>query len=207
MAQCRPCNDPNFPVPDGIIDYNAAAISIISGGQIEFGFLNIQNYRNGVTITNGTILGITVCDCASEFGADPVANSSITGWELYFDTDDASIQGTSAANTLPLCLIEAEASTRIGMAGVVYNGRQPLNTQGLPPTPIAQEAAAPPSRDWNTDQVNITYYCAVPPTNADCVGAGQIFPLIDDPVIPDYYTVSASFTLVPICAACADPFY
>jgi hypothetical protein len=207
LAQCTPCND---PAPMGIVDYNSARISILSGGVIEFNFLNINDYKNGITLTNKTVLGISICNCDSEFGADPVAGSSITGWDLYFDTDDAVIQGSNPANTLPLCFIEAEADVRAGMVGVLFNGRQPLNNEGLPPLPLASEDVAPltiPDRFWTTDQLNISYYLAVPPTNADCDGIGQFFPLIDSPVSGDYYTVSVSFTLVPRCATCIDTSY
>lgn len=211
FAQCTPCND---PAPVGIIDYNSARIVMLSGGNVNFNFNSIDDFKNGITLSNQTILGIHFCDCNSEFGADPVAGSSISGWDLYFDTDDANIAGQNPANTLPLCMLEAEATPRtFSMADptITYNGRQPLNTQGAGGmTPVVEETTvlpATPSRTWNNDQIFITYYFAVPPTNATCIGAGQNFPIIDDPVDADYYTVTASFTLVPRCVSCADPFY
>jgi hypothetical protein len=213
-AQCTPCNDPGFPVPDGVIDFNQARISIIAGGNIEFNFGNIQQYSSGLSLTNATILGITICDCPSEGGgsADPVANSTLDGWELYFDTDDANFTGQDPANTLPLCILEAEATPRVGMVGVNFNGRQPLGVQPTTAMPLADESTvlpATPSRVWTTDQMFITYFCGVPPTNADCLAAGQNFPFINDPPLADYYTATVSFTLVPLFSGgiSYDPFY
>ncbi len=143
IAQCTPCND---PAPVGIIDFNSARISVIAGGNLEFNFLSIQDYVTGITLTDKTILGISVCDCASEFGADPVVGSTLSGWDLYFDTDDANFQGQNGANTIPLCVVEAVAAPQLGMAGVTFNPRQPLKPPGLPATPLASEVIVSPNR-------------------------------------------------------------
>lgn len=208
FGQCTPCDD---PAPVGIVDYNSARISILSGGNLEFSFQNISDYENGVTLLNKTVIGISICDCSSEVGTDPIANSSITGWDLYFDTDDNQLTGSNPANTLPLCFLEAEATIRSGLAGVNVTGRQALEQEGSPATPIATESTDPltiSDRFWSSDQLNISYYLAVPPTNAICTGSGNTFPLINQGnIVGDFYTATISFTLVPRCTACIDVSY
>lgn len=225
FGQCLPCTDPNFPIPDGIVDYNAARISMLGGSHVEFNFNTISDYKCGLVLSNASIIGITICNCPQSEGLPSPPNENEVGttlvkWELYFDSNDGNIAG-QGGGSLPLCVIEAEASTRIGMGGtVIYNGRQPLDVQGAPPTPIAEEDTDPasPSRAWNMDQMNITYYCGVPSnwppcgvgvpvTNANCAGL-QDFPFINDPPEGDMYIINASFTLVPIFnGGSFDPFY
>lgn len=209
LGQCTPCED---PAPVGVVDYNSARISILSGGSVDFNFLNIEDYKSGITLNNYTVLGITICNCNSSAGADPVAGSNITGWDLYMDTDDTEFTGSDPVNTLPLCFMEAEATIRSGMAGAGVNvtGRQTLAVEGAADR-IAFDDVAPATitdRFWSTDQVNISYYFAVPPTNVTCTGIGRTFPLINDgALVGDYYTASISFTLVPRCAVCIDVAY
>lgn len=205
FAQCTPCND---PAPVGIIDYNSARISILSGGNVEFNFLNLNDYKAGKTLTNKTVLGISICDCNSTAGADPIANSGITGWDLYFDTDDTEFVGSDPANTLDLCFLEAQATIRNGLVGIITNGFQVLDQEGSPPLPLASEDVNPAiiaAKVWSTDQLNITYRFASE-FNVSCL-PGQAFPLINSPVVGDYYTVTVSFTLVPRCGACFDTAY
>jgi hypothetical protein len=193
----------------GIIDYNSARISLLTGGNLNFNFLNLNEYKNGITLENYTVLGITICDCASEMGADPVAGSTITGWDLYIDTDEPFLTGSIPGNFIPLCFLEAEASTRNGLIGVNYTGRQVLRQHGNSER-IAFDDNTPfsiDSRFWTNDQMNISYFLAVPPTNADCIADNIYFPIINSSVIPDYYTITISFTLVPRCTSCVDTHY
>ena len=156
---------------------------------------------------------ITICNCDADEGTGTIAGTDITGWDLYFDTDDADFQGSDAGNTIPLCFLEAEASNRMGLppsGTITYNGRQPLDQEGTPTTPLVSEDVDPATisdRIWSSHQVNISYYFAVPPTNATCTGLGESFPLINSPKTGDYYTASVSFTLVPRCASCTDTAY
>jgi hypothetical protein len=205
FSQCSPCSD---PPPLGVIDYNSARLSLLTGSNLNFNFSSLNDYKNGITLEDFTVLGITICDCTSEIGADPVAGSTITGWDLYMDTDEPFLNG-SPGNTLPLCFLEAEASTRNGLVGVNYTGRQTLRQHGSSDR-IAFDDSSPftiSNRFWASDQMNISYYLAVPPTNADCIADGYFFPLINSNVIPDYYTITISFTLVPRCTACVDTHY
>ena len=199
LGQCIPCPAPD-PDPEQN-PYNSARIVVLSGGNVEFNFRSIQDYRTGLTKTNATVLGISICNCPGN------ADTQITGWELYFDTDDTEFVGQDPLNTLPLCMLEAGAQPRIGWVGNdVQFSQEPL--YNIPaPNPIAWETAnpvgTPIDRSWSQDQINISYYFAVPPTNAACIGV-QEFPLINDPVLGDFYMVSVSFTLIPICNVCTD---
>lgn len=206
FSQCTPCNDPGGA---GIIDFNSARISILSGGNVEFNFLNLNDYKDGKTLTDKTVLGISICDCNSTAGADPVAGSNITGWDLYFDTDDTEFSGIDPANSLPLCFIEAQAVPRpgSGLVGLVSSGYQVLVNEGDPTTPLISEDVAPATiadRLWTNDQLNISYRFASP-LNLSCPGVS--FPLINSPVVGDYYTITISFALVARCPVCVDPHY
>lgn len=201
VSQCNPCNLATVPP-----DYNSARISMISGGSLEFNFLNLTHYQNGITKANNTVIGINICNCASS-GID--ANSNITGWDLYMDTDDTEFVGSNPANTLPLCFLEAEATVRSGLAGVNgVNTRQPLVTYDGTATALASDpigGGTITDLTWNADQLNITYYLGVLPTNAICAAIPRTFPIINDgAVVPDYYSASISFTLVPRCGVCVD---
>ena len=201
VSQCNPCNLATVPP-----DYNSARISMISGGSLEFNFLNLTHYQNGITKANNTVIGINICNCASS-GID--ANSNITGWDLYMDTDDTEFVGSNPANTLPLCFLEAEATVRSGLAGVNgVNTRQPLVTYDGTATALASDlpgGGTITDLTWNADQLDITYYLGVLPTNATCAAIPRTFPIINDgAVVPDYYSASISFTLVPRCGVCAD---
>lgn len=208
-SQCAPCAGVGLAV-----DYNSARISMLTANSLSFEFLSLEDYENGKTLTNATVIGLNICDCNTEA---TVANSTITGWELYFDTDDAAFTGLNPANTIPLCFLEAEASDRnnpgtlsLTSADITYNGRQPLDQEGVPTTPLVSEDVSPATianREWSSHQLNISYYFAVLPTNATCTGLGESFPLINSPKNGDYYTATVSFTLVPVCGSCIDPAY
>jgi hypothetical protein len=208
-SQCSPCVD---PAPVGIIDYNSARISLLSGSEIQLFFNTIADYKNGVQLDEAVILGVSVCDCTSEGGgaADPVLNSTITGYSLYFDSDDAFFEGVGG-NTLPLCFLEASASVFNGFAApnITISGvRRELETIPSSVGALFAEDSSPVTitdRFWTTDQVAITFYAGVAPANATCA---VTFPVIEATnLFPDFYSGTVSFTLVPTCGACVDPNY
>lgn len=203
-AQCTPCND---PAPALNIDFNSAALNIMKGANLEFNFQTISDYRDGITMNDATVLGVSICDCVSEGGGspDPYPGSTITGYSIYFDSDDAQFNGMSGA-TLPLCILEASASVHQGYTvnNITTSGiRRPLGAYPTGEGAIFQEDSNPAtisSRDWSTDQISIDYFMGVAPANGGC---GATYPLLSATgLTPDAYFVTISFTLVPECTNC-----
>lgn len=211
FGQCSPCND---PAPVGIIDYNSARISMLAGSNVDFNFQTINDYKNGISKTNSTIMGISICNCNSEGGTspDPIAGSTITGYSIYFDTDDAEFTGLNPANSLPLCALEASAAVLAGFAAsavTIAGTKVALDQIPNASGPIFQEDNSPlqiTDRFWTTDQISIDYFMGVAPASGPCALA---VPLIDAAggYVPDSYYVTVSFTLVPECTVCVDPAY
>jgi hypothetical protein len=208
FGQCSPCND---PAPVGIIDFNSARISVLAGSSVEFNFQTIDDYKNGISKTNSTVMGISVCNCNSEGGTslDPVGGSTITGYSIYFDTDDAQFTGLSPSNSLPLCALEALANTSSGFAASAVTISNTKVALGQIPTvggAIFKEdngVNVITDRFWTTDQISIDYFMGVAPGIGGCTLA---VPFIDAAggYVPDSYYVTVSFTLVPECTTCTD---
>ncbi len=210
-GQCSPCND---PAPVGIIDYNSARLSMLSGSSVDFNFQTISDYKNGITKSNSTVMGISICNCNSEGGtsADPIAGSTITGYSIYLDTDDPNFTGLNPVNSLPLCALEASATVSAGFAAsavTVTGTKVALDQIPTAGGPIFQEDNSPlqiADRFWTTDQISIDYFMGVSPASGPCALS---VPFIDAAggYVPDAYYVTISFTLVPECTVCIDPNY
>ena len=99
--------------------WNTARLSVIEGGTVEFNFNSFDEYENGITSTNGTVLGITIANLA--------AGSALASWTLDFETDlgATSLQG-QGTNTLDLDVIELTASENFGFAGETVTFSGPL---------------------------------------------------------------------------------
>lgn len=157
---------------------NYARLVVIYGNNIPFNFNTISDYENGIRIEDGTILGITMVDSASNL-------PTVHGFDLQMKTfnGQAVIQG-SGANSLPLNSIEVEASDFSGLGAAIYSGLQPLSPGW---TKLVQytDGAAPPFNDLNysTHQIRISYEC------------GKNISLLGE--VSDYYNVEIEFELIP----------
>ena len=62
-----------------------------------------DDYKNGISKTNSTVMGISICNCNSEGGTSRIliAGSTITGYSIYFDTDDAEFTGLNPVKFAP----------------------------------------------------------------------------------------------------------
>ncbi|MCB0431399.1 MAG: hypothetical protein H6585_10450 [Flavobacteriales bacterium] len=169
-------------VPGFSQDYNTARLSVLSGGDIPFYFNTIKKYQDGIEITDGTTLGITIADLPTE---PPIVGSTLTGWSLEFDSYNAqpTIQG-SGANTLNLNTIQVEATNNLGLdpADANYYGYKDLTVAGevLMDTNFAGHLNC----DWSTCQVNLSYQAGI--ANGSLLGE-----------TPDYYTVEIEVILIP----------
>jgi hypothetical protein len=157
---------------------NYARLVVIYGNSIPFNFNTIDNYKSGIRIDDGTILGISM--------VDSVANlPTVHGFDLNMRTfnGQVTIQG-SGGNSLPLSAIEVEATDFSGLGGAMFTGLQPLSPGW---TQLVQytDPLAPPFNDLNyaTHQIRISYECG---RNGSLLGETS-----------DYYNVEIEFELIP----------
>ncbi|UTW63365.1 hypothetical protein KFE98_04180 [bacterium SCSIO 12741] len=145
--------------------------------------------KNGITLTDYTVIGITMVD-SNQVGHD------LTGFELQFRAFNGATQitGENPLNFLPLSEIEVEASDNgIGTAPgvIIFNdglgGPQELDQVFKNCVEYTEAAAlgAPVfnSLDAASHQINISYRC------------GDGGSLLGMPA--DYYSVEIEFQLIP----------
>ena len=158
--------------------WNTARLSVIEGGTVEFNFNSFNEYENGITSTNGTVLGITIANLA--------AGSALASWTLDFATDLGATDFTGpGTNTLDLSTIQLTASENFGFAGETVTFSGPLALTAASQTLVSTSDTDLLNIDWTTHQVNITYDCGTTAGNN----------LLEE--TPGYYTVEIEFTLEP----------
>ena len=150
---------------------NVARLTNIIGSHIEFNFNSIDKIRNGISIPNGTTLGVTMED---------LTGGTMTGWHIDFESYLA--QGTidDGPNSIPLNVIEVTASNALGLgtAQTVYSPSQFLSTVSQT---LVTSTVFP--ANGNTHQINLSYDCGV--TNSVMGHPGG------------YYTVDIEILLIP----------
>ena len=166
--------------------YNTARLTVLSGGNIPFNFNSIEKYENGIEITNGTLLGITIVDIPSEFVPPFAPNSTLAGWSLEFQSfnGQTTILG-GGTNTLDLNTIQVQATNQLGLAPTInatYTGYQDLSVAGN--VLFSTTDAAHLNTDFSTHQINLTYQCGM--ANGSLLGE-----------TPDYYVVEIEVLLIP----------
>ncbi len=162
-------------------EYNYARLSVLYGGNIPFNFKTIDNFKNGIRIDNGTVIGVSLVD-SNQVGA------TLEGFTIRFRSfnSQANIEGSS--NNLPLSYIQVEASNNIGLPApdANYTGLQTLTTNWVNVVEYTQNPVTPPdfiNLDWANHQINISYECGV--ANS----------LLGEPA--DYYSVEIEIELIP----------
>ncbi len=160
-------------------EYNYARLTVIYGADIPFNFRSINNYKNGITITNGTVLGITLADSNQ-------AGVSLEGFDLRFRSFNSQANIEGSVYDIPLSTIELEASNNIGLGAATYTGLKELSTSWTNLVEYTQNPINPPAFSdliWSNHQVNISYSCGV--TNT-LLGEES-----------DYYSVEIEIELIP----------
>lgn len=155
---------------------NTARITTLIGSHIEFNFNAIDKYRNGIRITNGTTLGISLED---------LTGGTLIGWHIDMQSflSQPTIDG-GGGNSLPLNVIQVEASDASGNLGTAsFNGLQDLAISPgvelmstVDPTHIPANAS--------THQINLSYECGI--ANGSLLGSTA-----------DYYTIEVEVILIP----------
>lgn len=155
---------------------NTARLTTLIGSHIEFNFNSIDKYRNGIRITDGTTLGISMED---------LSGGTLIGWHLDVQSflSQPTLDG-GGGNSLPLNIIQIEATDASGNLGTAnFNGLQDLsiapgNELMNTTDPIHIPANA------NTHQVNLSYECGI--ANGSLLGSTA-----------DYYTIEIEVILIP----------
>lgn len=179
---------------------NSARLVILKGGNISFNFNTIANYKNGISILGGTILGVEI----TEDGPAPV----IDGWKLAFNATTNQIYGEDGVTFLDLTAIQCLATISNDLndpGNAVSMGVKDLGNVAIGPTIAAPPAAAAtlmhsdatiignvPS-DIVNDKISIEYRC----------GMGAVSMLGKT---PNHYSVTIEFWLWPQCAGGECPF-
>jgi hypothetical protein len=171
-------------------------LTLLGGGNVEFIFNSMSDYKTGITYNNWTTLGISVRDEAGDI--NPPVGDDYTQWEIDFQAQDADgdgfITGLNAAHQLLFSVVELKATIAAG-CGTCNVFASPFITLtklpqklvdgssggGWPPDQIRDV----PSADnlvFGSDQINISYRC------------GFTTKLLGKPA--DYYSDDIVFTLL-----------
>jgi hypothetical protein len=172
-------------------------LTVLGGGNVEFIFNSMNDYKVGVTYNNWTTLGISVRDEAGDINLP--AGDDYTQWQLSFQAQDADgdgfMNGTNAVNKILFSSFELKATVGAGCAtcnvfgspfvalavapgAVLVDGS---NGGGWPPDQIRDVPSAD-NLTFGSDQVNISYRCGVTTS------------LLGSPA--DYYSDDIVFTLL-----------
>ena len=162
-------------------EWNSARLTMLYGSSIPFNFNSISKIKNGITITPGTRLGISMADSAK-------VGHILQGFVLYSRAfnSQTNLRG-EAANTLPLSKIRIKAENYLGLGDGITYGFKDLTSDWVPLFTYTKSPWV--NLSWNTHQLTITYDCGIPTESG---GNGS---LIGE--TPDYYNVEIEFELVP----------
>ena len=147
------------------LSQSSVRIAIYGGGNLDFVFNSISEYKTGITHTNFTLIGIEVID-----GPDLPIDVDYITWELRFEADDANLDGffngTDPANTVPLGVVEAQATLSAGCVSCNFFGSPWIPLSGASTLLVDGNAAGgaddiPPNLATPIDQISISYRCGV----------------------------------------------
>jgi hypothetical protein len=161
-------------------EWNYARLSVLYGGMIPFNFNTMDQLKNGIEITDGTVLGITLVD-SSQVGHD------LEGFDLNFRSFNGQpgIQGD--VYSLDLNRIRIQAVNAVGLGAGISTGYRDLSTGWTNLFSYSNPVWS--DLDWSNHQLSISYECGKP------VAAGGNGSLLGEPA--DYYTVEIEFELIP----------
>lgn len=161
-------------------EWNYARLSVLYGSNIPFNFNSISKFRNGIEITEGTILGITLADSAQ-------AGHTLEGFDLNMRTFNGATVISGESTNLSLDKIQVKAENYLGLGAGFSFGYVDLSSVWT--TLFSYTNASFTDLSWDLHQLSISYQCGVP------VAAGGNGTLLGEE--PDYYTVEIEIELVP----------
>ena len=165
-------------------ELNYARLVMVYGGSIPFHFNSLKRYAEGIEITEGTILGVTLVDSAQ-------AGTSLEGFDLMVRAFNGATEIEGDANSLDLDVIRIKAEVSQGFVSGTFNSNGYID---LPPDfqelcSFTDLVGGFDNLLWSGDQLVISYECGKP------VAAGGNGSLLGEP--PDYYRVEVEVELVP----------
>lgn len=164
-------------------EWNSARLSVLYGNSIPFNFNSIAKIKNGIEISTGTHIGISMADSMQ-------VGHTLEGFILNFRSFNGQANIIGDAYTLPLNRIQVKAESILGLGSGTTYGYQDLTTGWVPLFSYSIVSPAPwVNLDWSNHQLNISYQCGIPVSgggNGTLMGEG-----------PDYYNVEIEFELMP----------
>lgn len=164
-------------------EWNSARITVLYGSSIPFNFNTLNKIKNGIEITTGTHIGISMADSAK-------VGHTLEGFLINFRSFNGQANIKGDAYTLPLNRIQIKAENILGLGSGTTYGYKDLTTGWVP---LFSYSIVPPTPwadlNWSSHQLNLSYQCGIPVSgggNGSLMGEG-----------PDYYTVEIEFELMP----------
>lgn len=161
-------------------EWNAARLSVLYGSNIPFNFNTLDKIKNGIEISNGTQIGISLVD-SNQVGHD------LEGFELNFRSFNGQTDIKGDVYTLPLNRIRIKAESSLGLGAGISNGYQDLASGWN--TLFSYSDPSWTDMYWDNYQLIISYECGKP------VSAGGNGSLLGEE--PDFYNVEIELELVP----------
>jgi hypothetical protein len=161
-------------------EWNAARLSVLYGSNIPFNFNTMDKIMNGIEISGGTQLGISLVD-SNQVGHD------LEGFDLNFRSFNGQTNIKGDVYTLPLDRIRVKAENSLGLGAGTSFGYMDLNSGWT--TLFSYTNPAWVDLDWANYQLNVSYECGKP------VSVGGNGSLMGEE--PDYYNVEIELELVP----------
>ena len=162
-------------------DWNTARLNVVYGSSIPFNFTTIDKIKNGIEISSGTILGISMSDSTKVY-------HGLSGFVLNCRAFNSatSIKGESAS--IPLNKIRIKALNNKGLEAGTTTGYTDLSTNWTPIFLFSNQRSSFPL-EWAKNQLIISYECGKPSgVHPDASLMGEE---------ADYYNVEIEFELVP----------
>jgi len=151
---------------NSIAQAGSVRVTVYGGGNVQFVFNTLGNYKNGITLNNWTNIGIDVQDL--------VPLPDFAGWQLSVSAEDAdldgSLTGSIPANTIPFSNIQVRATPNIGCVNCSFLGSLWVNLVAQPASTVIIDSSPDPlpggyltPRAGLTDQFHVSYRCGVLP--------------------------------------------
>jgi hypothetical protein len=146
-------------------------LAVLGGGSVDFVFNSMNDYTAGITLTNWTLIGISVRDEAGDI--NPPAGDDYTTWTFSISADDPGadgLDGLNPANKLPLSNIQVRTTVAAGCATCNFFGSPWVDLSAVPAVFVdgsgggADQIEDVPSAEnltFGADQMNISYRCGV----------------------------------------------
>jgi len=171
-------------VPNGLTqEWNSARLTVLYGSSIPFNFNSLAKIKDGIEITTGTHIGISMADSAK-------VGHTLEGFILNFRSFNGQANIKGDVYTLPLNRIQVKAQNILGLGSGTTYGYKDLTTGWVPLFTYSIVSPSPwVNLDWSNHQLNLSFQCGVPVSrggNGSLMGEG-----------PDYYNVEIEFELMP----------